>query len=165
MWREHRLQRQELADFIEAHQEWEAVREEDLRTGQPQPQSERSNPEPAFPSLEIVRGLPTEFVDYFEGFAAWHNPGVPDKQISRDDWERVLELPPVQRHYKSTWAAFMLGKSWEKEAPDNAALYFRQVRELVRQGYADTLGLAAASLGLEAQVYLNQSNYEDAIEM
>ncbi len=167
--REHRLERQKLAGFIEAHTEWDGVREEDLRwrndSGQPQPQSEQSNPEPAFPSLEIVSGLPTEFVDYFEGFAAWHNPGVPDKQIARDDWERVLELPPAQRHYKSTWAAFMLGKSWQKEAPDKAVLYFRQVRELARQGYADALGLAAASLGLEAQVYLNQSNYEDAIEM
>ena len=167
--REHRLQRQQLADFIEAHQEWEDVREEDSRwralSSEAQPQDEHASPEPAFPSLEIVSGLPTEFVDYFEGFAAWHNPGVPDKQIARDDWDRVLELPPAQRHYKSTWAAFMLGKSWEKEAPDKAVLYFRQVRELARQGYADTLGLAAASLGLEAQVYLNQSNYEDEIEM
>jgi hypothetical protein len=77
----------------------------------------------------------------------------------------VLERPTAQRHYKSTWAAFMLGKPWEKEAPDKAVVYFRQVRELARQGYADTLGLAAASVGLEAQVYLNQSNYEDAIEM
>src|SRR5207237_10868950 len=43
--------------------------------------------------------------------------------------------------------------------------YFRQARQLATHGFADSIGLAAASLGLEARVELNQKNYERAIEL
>jgi len=88
-----------------------------------------------------------------------------DKQVARSAWERLLGRPETQRRYKSTWATFMLGKSWEEADPKKAVGLFRHVRDLVRQGYRDTLGLAAASLGLEAKICLQQANYEAAIEL
>jgi tetratricopeptide (TPR) repeat protein len=121
---------------------------------------------PSIPVIvQVVKGLPPEFADYFQGFIAWQHPALTDTQAARVDWERVLARPESERRYKSTWAAFMLGKSWEKEDPEKAIGYFEQVRQFARQGFHDTLGLAAASLGLEAKVYLQQTNYEAAIEM
>src|ERR1041385_2854079 len=45
---------------------------------------------PAF-NIVVVDGLPNEFADYFEGFVAWHNPAVTDKQVARAHWERLLD--------------------------------------------------------------------------
>ena len=74
-------------------------------------------------------------------------------------WERLLDRPPQERRFKSTWAAFMLGKACEEDEPDKALQYYKQVRELARHGFVDSVGLAAASLGLEARVYLQQKKY------
>jgi hypothetical protein len=76
-----------------------------------------------------------------------------------------LSLAPEQRRYKSVWAAFMLGKSWESEAPDKAAALFRQVRDLTQQGFKDSIGLAAASVGLEARLQLRRKNFLSAIDL
>jgi hypothetical protein len=59
----------------------------------------------------------------------------------------------------------LLGKACEEEAPNEAVQYFQQVRDLARSGFADSVGLAAASLGLEARIYLEQKKYDRAIEM
>jgi LysM repeat protein len=115
--------------------------------------------------VQVTDGLPGEFADYFEGFIAWHDPALTDKRTARAAWERLLARPEAERRYKSTWAAFMLGKSWEETDPEKAVGYFKQVRELAQQGYRDSVGLAAASLGLEARVCLNRTNFERAIEL
>src|SRR5207245_8450257 len=78
-------------------------------------------------------------------------------------WERVLSLPPDQRRWKSTWAAFMLGRSFETNQPDKAIAYFTQVRDLARHGFADSISLARASLGLEPRLHLREHEYESAI--
>lgn len=159
---EHEHQRRQLAAAVEAQQGWDdsnPVAESQTDAGE-QPRRTK----PVFPNVLVTEGLPDEFADYFEGFVAWHNPTVKDKQNARAAWERLLARPEEERRYKSTWAAFMLGKSWEESDPDKALDYFKQVRELAKQGYRDSLGLAAASLGLEARVYLAQKNYEAAIE-
>src|SRR6185436_18355587 len=49
--------------------------------------------------------------------------------------------------------------------PDKAVEYYRKVRALAEAGFADSLGLAAASLGQEARLCLNRTNYEAAIEL
>ena len=69
----------------------------------------------------------------------------------------------------------MLGTAWDSDdrdtnavntADDDRALdYFRQVAELARQGFADSAGLATASIGREARIYLRRKNYEHAIEL
>jgi tetratricopeptide (TPR) repeat protein len=122
-------------------------------------------PQPQFPNIEVPAGLPGEFADYLEGALAWHNPGVVGKGMACGAWERLLARPPQERRFKSTWAAFMLGKASEEDEPDKAVQYFKQVRDLARHGFADSVGLAAASLGLEARVYLQQKKYDRAIEL
>jgi hypothetical protein len=159
---EHEHQRRLLAEAVGAQQGWEDSNSvADTQTdADEQPRKTR----PVFPNVTVTEGLPDEFADYFEGFVASHNPKVTDKQNARAAWERLLARPEGERRYKSTWAAFMLGKSWEKSDPDKALNHFKQVRELANLGYRDSLGLAAASLGLESRVYLEQKKYEAAIE-
>ena len=122
-------------------------------------------PPPKFPVVNIVAGLPEEFGDYFDGAIGWSSPLVLNQEICRRFWERVLELPPAQRHYKSVAAAFMLGKSWAQEDPDTAAGYFQQVRALAKSGFADSTGLAAASLGEEARLDLARKQFAPAIDL
>jgi len=159
---DHQHQRKLLVEGIEARQSWEVTHPANASAEDSASDGESSSP--VFPAVMTAQGLPGEFADYFEGFIAWHNPGVTDKETARAAWERLLSRPDGERRYKSTWAAFMLGKSWEESDPEKAVAYFKRVRELARQGYRDSLGLAAASLGLEARVYLQQTNFEAAIE-
>jgi tetratricopeptide (TPR) repeat protein len=119
----------------------------------------------AFPKIEVPKNLPEEFEVYLSGALLWHNPAITDKSPARTAWERLLELPAAERPYKSTWAAFMLGKSWEEADDEKAVQNFRLVRELASKGFADTCGLATASLGLEARTELRGKHYGKAVEL
>ncbi len=110
----------------------------------------------------ITTGLPPEFVRYFTGSVAWHS-GLTN--AARADWENLLRLPAEQRHFRSTWAAYMLGRAWHDEDMDKATSYYQQVRALAKAGFADRLGLAAASLGWEAQLLWRQKHHQEAIEL
>ena len=116
---------------------------------------------PAQPS-EPIEGLPGEFADYLRGANAWHD-GQPD--AARAAWEALLARPEAERHSRSTWAAYMLGRYWHGEDPDKAIEYYQQVRELAGHGFADSLGLAASSLGWEAQIHFHRDEYAPAIEL
>jgi hypothetical protein len=142
---------------------------EQLRPGQ------RTGSGPAIkPVLSAPAGLPAEFAHYFAGAAAWYR-GANDE--AQDEWLKVLALPAAERRYRSTWAAFMLGRVFfeknhryqeKQEAARNAGLatqYFRQVRELTAAGFPDPLGLAEASLGREAQAALSVGDYARAIHL
>jgi hypothetical protein len=48
---------------------------------------------------------------------------------------------------------------------EKAREYFQQTRELAKKGFSDSIGLATASLGLEARVNLDQKQFEKAIEL
>lgn len=111
---------------------------------------------------KVTPGLPNEFADYFRGSVAWHL-GKMDE--ARAGWKALLARPAAERHFKSTWAAFMLGKSWENEHRDRAIGYFRDVRALVKAGFADTLGLAASSLGWEARLHLQTKDFASAVDL
>lgn len=150
----HQEQRKKLSAFQAEMGQWNKP--------WPVPDSEEK---PEFPSLAPVRGLPPEFGLYFAGLIAWHNPTLKDKGRARDSWMALLNLPPDQRRYKSTWAAYMLGKSWETENPDKATALFREVRNLARQGFKDSIGLAAASVGLEARLQLRHNDFLAAIDL
>jgi len=125
-----------------------------------------TNSPPVFPDIAITPGLPREFADYFEGAIEWYKDG---NWTASEDWQRVLALPETERHFKSTWAAFMLGKYNAQPAnnssDDEAIKYFEQVRTLAKRGFADSAGLAAFSLGEEARIWLDRTNYERAIEL
>ncbi|MEO6873516.1 MAG: hypothetical protein ABI222_01715 [Opitutaceae bacterium] len=118
-------------------------------------------------------GLPMEFAAYFRGAEHWARGQVAE---ARENWQRVLQLPAAERHYRSTWSAFMLGRTWlaeaelgsgpeAKQACDDAVENFRRVRTLVSEGCADPLGLAVASLGWEARAELARGAYAPAIRL
>ena len=53
--------------------------------------------------------LPAEFRIYLEGAVAFWRWNM-DAAIAK--WKQVLTLPAGQRRYRTTWAAFMLGKAY-----------------------------------------------------
>ncbi len=99
----------------------------------------------------------SEFADYHAGAAA------PDKPEAAAAWQKLLARPKEERHYRSVWAAFMLGKNalaakqWAE-----ASKYFQQCRALAREGFADSLALAADSYGWEGRAELMAEHYPQA---
>jgi len=100
-----------------------------------------------------------EFADYQRGADLWHDGKTND---ARAAWTALLERPVNERRYRSTWAAFMIGKSFLATDPAKSVPWFRRTRALAADGFHDTLGLAAASLGWEAQAELRQDHLEHA---
>ncbi len=103
-----------------------------------------------------------ELALYQRGADAFHADRFAD---ARRAFTRLLALPPAQRHHRSTWAAYMLGRL-DDDAGSGAAssdqrraaiAAYRQVRTLVDDGYVDELGLAASSLGQEARLHADES--------
>jgi tetratricopeptide (TPR) repeat protein len=88
-----------------------------------------------------------------------------DLDGARGQWRALLELPPEQRIWRSTWAAFMLGRSFQKADPREAMRWFRTTRELAAAGFADSLGLALSSIGWEARAELDEGNMNRAIAL
>lgn len=160
----HRVQRNRLHQFLADRETWRTSGEW-VWTDEGSHRAQPDRPPPGFPEFAATESLPGEFADYFEGAAAWHNPALANKALAREAWARLLERPAAERKFKSTWAAFMLGRSWEGEDADKAVDYFQQVRSLAKRGFADSLGLAAASLGLEARIRFHEGVYTQAIAL
>jgi hypothetical protein len=155
---------------ILAHQATARARLNQLAPGASTPENadEAAAAAPALPRSardawpQLAAGLPPEFADYFTASVAWHADLT---NQARADWAGQLRRPEAERHFRSTWAAYMLGRSWHAEDPDKAIDYYQQVRALAKEGYADSLGLAAASLGWEAQARFQQKRHAEAIEL
>ena len=162
----HLVQRAKLNEYLTKYHAWETDRPYVVDTNGMTHDIDPTNPPPPFPDIQIAPGLPREFADYFQGAMAWRQGNA---YVASSAWENLLELPPSERHYKSTWAAFMLGKQQASETNgypfDLALKSFEQVRDLAASGYADSIGLAAASIGLEAQIYLKRQEYQRAIDL
>jgi hypothetical protein len=115
-----------------------------------------------------VSGTPTplpaefdsEFADYHKGAAAYLTQQWDE---ARAAWENLLKRPEQDRHYRTVWAAFMLGKVAlkTKDFP-KATQWFQRTRELARAGFADSLGLAAESYGWEGRAEWKQDHPEKA---
>jgi hypothetical protein len=116
----------------------------------------------ALPALGIPQGLPGEFADYLDGAVAWYGH---DLKTARAAWERLLKRPEGERHFRSTWAAFMLGRLTLRSDPDGAIRRFEQTRDLAQHGFADSLGLAASSLGWQARVELERKRFDRALAL
>ncbi len=160
----HAILRDKLKKYVDDVERWNSSRprhweNDNIVYETPAP------PAPEVPLFKAPANLPAEFAYYLEGAISWHNPAGTEKLKAREAWEKILQLPEAERHFKSTWAAYMLGKYWEKTDPEKAATYFAQVRSLARNRYSDSLQLAASSLGLEARTRLKQKDYEAAIEL
>ncbi|NMO14181.1 hypothetical protein HPC49_19330 [Pyxidicoccus fallax] len=128
-------------------------------------------PKPADPFQVVDFGEPEgartgggarETALYTEGAKAWH---AGDWPRARARFEDVLALPPEERRRFSTFAAYMLGRTPESGPESTARARFAEVRELVRQGFDDPLGLAVASLGEEARLLLEAGDDIGAIRL
>lgn len=105
--------------------------------------------------------FPSEFADYHRGAFAYRR-GPEHWEEAREAWENLLKRPEQERHYRSVWAAFMLGKIAMKRTDPTAVTWFERTRELTRTGFADSLGTAADSYGWEGRSEWKQSHPEKA---
>ena len=122
---------------------------------------------------ELLAGVPAEFAHYLRGAAAWQ---AGDLASARREWTAVLALPADDRRRRSTWAAFMMGRAWLKEAGTTgwpasvsvraaASRAFQQTRQFALAGLADPLGLATSSLGWEGRAALDDGDYPTAVAL
>lgn len=152
---EYTTVRQALTAHAQQIAEWKEQLWSGMVDDKPPPQ-----PAPA-PALTVPEGLPGEFADYLRGAIAYRQNQL---DAARQAWQALLQRPADQRRNRSTWAAYMLGRSHLPDNPAEARRWFQQTGELAKEGYADRLGLAAASLGWEAQLELAQGHYAPALE-
>lgn len=92
----------------------------------------------------------SEFADYHRGAFAYRR-GQQHWDEARQAWENLLKRPEQDRHYRTVWAAFMLGKLALKLGDPEAVKWFQRTRELAKVGFADSLGMAADSYGWEGR--------------
>ena len=73
-------------------------------------------------------------------------------------FQSALELSTDEQHVCTTWAAYMLGRSYGRLGDvEKASEAFRRTRELALTGVPDPLGLAVASYGEEAKLHLDRA--------
>mgnify|MGYP005835622073 CR=1 FL=1 len=125
-------------------------------------QNLRQPPRADLASFDCPADLPLEFALYARGASAFHR-GRMDEATRH--WRALLGLPASQRRYKSTWAAFMLGKVAMGDDGDAAIVWFQRTRELAAEGFGDSLCLAASSYGWEARVHYLRGEYRRAAEL
>ncbi len=78
----------------------------------------------------------------------------------------VLALPDKDRRSRAAWAAYSLGRAHAEHCRRAAALpWFQATRQLVRDGAADPLFLAEASLGEEARAQWTDGQVGPAIAL
>jgi len=108
-------------------------------------------------------------------WASWRNAAsrwvgddfsMDDEEIwQADPLRQILALPPEARCWRSVWAAYRLGRMQQDDDPGAAIEWFRRVRQLASEGYADSLGMAAASLGWEARAAMQSGRMVDAMHL
>jgi tetratricopeptide (TPR) repeat protein len=111
---------------------------------------------------DVTDGLPKEFASYLRGSIALRKG---DTASALYEWESILNFPPAERHFKSTWTAFMLAKLLTETEPQQSIEYFQRVRTFASSGFADSAGLAAASIGWEARVHRIQRDFRRSLEL
>jgi hypothetical protein len=114
-------------------------------------------------SGELPAGLPPEFTHYLAGAKAWYEN---DLESARAEWRAVLALPDSERHYRTTWAAYMLGRSASDDfPPDEASKWFVETRHFAARGFADSINLAGTSYGIEARWAMALQDHSRAISL
>jgi hypothetical protein len=103
----------------------------------------------------------SEFADYHRGAFAYRR-GQEHWDEARKAWQELLNRPEQDRHYRTVWAAFMLGKLALKSQDPEAVKWFQRTRELARTGFADSLGMAADSYGWEGRSEWKQEHPANA---
>lgn len=146
-----------VRDAIAAYKEKEATWKQEVATAYEPP----PRPAPLAP-LAVPPGLPGELDDYLRGAIAYHQGKL---DVARAAWEKLLARPAQERRLRSTWAAFMLGKTALANDPAAAIRGFERTRELASQGFPDPLGLAEASLGWQARAEMNRQRFDEALTL
>ncbi len=104
--------------------------------------------------------FPSEFADYHLGARAYRSGNYETAGIA---WEALLTRPAAERRFRTVWAMFMIGKTAiEQERWDDAVAWFGKTRGAAREGFKDSIGLAAASLGWEAQAHLRAGRLSES---
>ncbi len=98
----------------------------------------------------------SEFADYHRGASG------STTEEARKIWEQLLARPAEERHYRSVWAAFMIGKRLLKDGDPEAVNWFQRTRQLAGEGFNDSLGMAADSYGWEGRSEWKQGHPEKA---
>ncbi len=106
----------------------------------------------------------SEFADYHRGAYAFRQ-GAAHYAEARAAWEALLARPAAERRYRTVWAAFMLGKLALKEQKPDAAGWFQKTRALAKDGFADSLALAADSYGWEGRSEWKQRHPDKAARL
>ncbi len=114
-----------------------------------------ATPVPAALSEEFA----SEFSDYHRGALAYRQQKWEE---AKTDWLALLQRPESERHYRTVWATFMLGKTALKMNNPEAVRWFQETRKLAKGGFADALGMAADSYGWEARGEWKQDHPEKA---
>jgi hypothetical protein len=118
--------------------------------------------EPPDENLDGCGPVAAEFAIYLAGRSLAESGNLPG---ARATWHTLLAMPPADRVWRSTWAAFMIGRSYQSDDPAEAIRWFRRTRELAADGFADSLGLANSSIGWEACAELDLHNHPRAIRL
>ena len=104
----------------------------------------------------------SEFADYHRGAFAYR---LSKWDEARSAWQALLNRPAEERHYRTVWAAFMLGKVDLKTDDPGAVQWFQRTRDLAKEGFADSLGMAADSYGWEGRSEWKQDHPEKAAKL
>jgi tetratricopeptide (TPR) repeat protein len=104
----------------------------------------------------------SEFADYHHGALSYR---IRKWDEARKAWEQLLNRPAEERHYRTVWATFMLGKLSLKTGDPEAVKWFQRTRDLAKEGFADSLGMAADSYGWEGRSEWKQNHPEKAAKL
>jgi hypothetical protein len=146
----------DLTDFADALRAG-SLKQGDIAKATQQHKAARDLIDSTSPPDEVA----SEFADYHRGAFAYRH-GKEHWDEARRAWENLLKRPEQDRHYRSVWAAFMLGKLALKSGDPEAVKWFQKTRELAKAGFADSLGMAADSYGWEGRSEWKQEHPEKA---
>lgn len=149
---EYRTYREAIVSYGDALAGW---REEAVWSDPPPPR-------PSFPEITAPADLPGEFADYEQGALAYHEGRAED---ARAAWVKLLARPAGERRHRTTWAAYMIGRSQVESDPEAAVKELAKTRELAAQGFPDPIGLAAASLGWQARAEMKRGRHDEALKL
>lgn len=119
-------------------------------------------PTPPSDRLGVPDGLPAEFGDYLRGALLYHRQRYPEAAAA---WEKLLARPEKERRYRSTWAAFMLGKVYLRGDRAKAVEWFQRTRKLAQDGFVDSLDLAGDSYGWEARAERERGRFDKSLAL
>ncbi|GMV93376.1 MAG: hypothetical protein AMXMBFR82_31540 [Candidatus Hydrogenedentota bacterium] len=135
------------------------------RTAPPNAGAENASPPPPsefdLSSYDaLLASIPQEFALYVRGAAAYRGRDIAS---AKSFWDAILALPESDRPYRSTWAAYMLGRMLQETDRAESDDYYQQVIALAEAGFRDSANLAADARGWLARSALDANKNLEAI--